>query len=370
MSKHHEYDNSQDFIPAEEVDVPKKVTTNTNNKSKEYIPIEDAPEVNPIPSTIEAPQENTPILNRDYILPASENDRPSAIFWSILISLVCIIILMIFRSSIVWFQRLSTIGVGLSIFYTASLLTLLISLSVFVFRIFRDYMLADDGSELAMVGATLNVHSEQKIVVEYAQKIAAKYKDHRLETVRNGAQALNARMQFTINKSDILEEIRKGILVHIDEEVEKLISNTAQQTLWGTAISPVVSVDMAIVTWRTIGMVRDIAALYGYRPGFTGSLRLLSRILSTIAFTGISDLAVGTASNLIGNALLTRLSATLTHAFGVGILTIRIGIAASVNCRPLPFQKGELSNYFTLLYNGIKNILMLNFTKEESPSIN
>jgi putative membrane protein len=230
---------------------------------------------------------------------------------------------------------------------------------------FRDYIQADDGSELAMIGAQLDIHSDLNTILDYANNIITKYEDHQLEAVRDGIHSLRSRMQKTIDKGDILEEIRKGIFIHIDKEAEKLISKTAQQTFWGTAISPVAVVDMAIVAWRTMAMIRDIAALYGYRPGFLGSLRLFSRIFSTIAFAGISEIAVNAGSNLLGNTLLSRLSITLAHALGVGMLTIRVGMAACINCRPLPFQRGELHNHLNLLFRGIKNVLTANFVKEE-----
>ncbi len=345
---------------------PEKDKPATKDSSPEYIKVDEyrIKITNPIePPSTEIMEED--IAKPDFILPAPDNTPLSVLSWSLIISLSCLVLLMLLKNSLDWYQRLEHLGAGIGIFYLVCLVTLLSSLGIAIYRMLRDYIHADDGSELAMIGARLNIDSDLKTVLDYANSIITKYEEHQLEVVRSGVQALQNRMQLTRDKGDLLEEIRKGIFAHIDKEVEKLIGKSAQQTLWGTAISPVAVVDMAIVAWRTMAMIRDIAALYGYRPGFLGSLRLFSRILSTIAFAGISEIAVNAGANLFGNALLSRLSVTLAHALGVGLLTVRIGIAASINCRPLPFQKGELAGHISLLFKGINNVLTTNFFKED-----
>ena len=68
--------------------------------------------------------------------------------------------------------------------------------------------------------------------------------------------------------------------------------------------------------------------------------------------------------NLLGHTLLSRLSVTFANALAVGMLTVRVEIAACINCRPLPFQKGELNNQANLLFKGIKDMLSVIFRKK------
>ena len=364
MNNHVQQDATPEFIPVRQQTEKEKLIS--MDFSPECIPLDEKRikiTESVVPTDTEIREED--IAKPDFILPAPENKPLSILSWSLIISLSCLVLLMILRNSLDWYQSLTHIGIGIGIFYLVCLIMLLSSLGIGIYRMLRDYIHADDGSELAMIGAKLNIYSDLNTVLNYANSITTKYEEHQLEAVRNGVQNLRTRMQVTIDKGDILEEIRKGIFVHIDKEVERLISKSAQQTLWGTAISPVAAVDMAIVAWRTMAMIRDIAALYGYRPGFLGSLRLFSRILSTIAFAGISEITANVGANLFGNALLSRLSVTLAHALGVGLLTVRLGIAASINCRPLPFQKGELAGHISLLFKGVNNILTTNFFKED-----
>ena len=359
------HDTIPEFIPVQvklhkETPIPEDV-------SQEYIPVDDKRIQTTIPVELpkaETSTEDTPIVNPQYFLPAADKQRLSLLFWSVSISLVSIIMLILLKNSLDVYQSLTHFGIVVGWFYLICIITLASSVGIVIFRMFQDYIRVDDGSELARIGATLNSDSDRNTVLDYAKSIIKKYEEHQLEAVREGVQAFRSRMQVTIDKCDLLEEIRKGIFMHIDQEAERLISKTAQQTLWGTAISPVAVVDMAIVAWRTIVMVRDIANLYGYRPGLLGSLRLFSRILSTVAFAGFSDLVVDAGSNLLGHTLLSRLSVTFANALAVGMLTVRVGIAACINCRPLPFQKGELNNQANLLFKGIKDMLSVIFRKK------
>jgi putative membrane protein len=88
-------------------------------------------------------------------------------------------------------------------------------------------------------------------------------------------------------------------------------------------------------------MLRRLAAIYGGRPGFLGSLRLARLVLSHLALTGTVALGDDVIQQLIGHGLTARLSARLGEGVINGAFTGRIGIAAIDLCRPLPYIEAE-----------------------------
>ena len=84
-------------------------------------------------------------------------------------------------------------------------------------------------------------------------------------------------------------------------------------------------------------MMRELATLYGGRPGTLGTIRLAKMVAGHLAVTGGLALSDGVISAVIGKGLIGRLSARFGEGAVNGILTARIGLAAMDLCRPLPF---------------------------------
>ncbi|MCX7001946.1 MAG: YcjF family protein, partial [bacterium] len=159
---------------------------------------------------------------------------------------------------------------------------------------------------------------------------------------------LRERMRVTEMGSDMLAELRAGVLVQLDAKVEEIIKTTALQTALGTAISPVAFVDAALVMWRNVAMVRRIAEVYGNRPNVAGTWRLMGSVMATVAFAGVADLAADALHQIIGGGLAGRLSGAVAQGLSTGFLTVRVGMATRIVCRPLPLDENEAKNSFRL----------------------
>jgi len=195
------HDTIPEFIPVQvklhkETPIPEDV-------SQEYIPVDDKRIQTTIP--VELPKtdtstEDTPIVNPQYFLPAADKQRLSLLFWSVSISLLCIVMLILLKNSLDVYQSLTHFGMWVGWFYLICIVTLVSSVGIVIFRMFQDYIRVDDGSELARIGATLNSDSDRNTVLEYANSIIKKYEEHHLEAVREGVQAFLSRKQVTIDK--------------------------------------------------------------------------------------------------------------------------------------------------------------------------
>jgi putative membrane protein len=115
-------------------------------------------------------------------------------------------------------------------------------------------------------------------------------------------------------------------------------------------------IDLAFVVFESFRLARNLADLYGARPGFFGFLRLIGAILSHLAVTGGLVLTDGVMEQLIGQGLAAKLSARLGEGVLNGLMTVRVGIAAIKLVRPLPFstQKSPIVTDFAAdLANGV-----------------
>jgi putative membrane protein len=129
----------------------------------------------------------------------------------------------------------------------------------------------------------------------------------------------------------------RALLTAKDKAARQAISQAAQRVSVVTALSPRAIVDVVFVLVQSIGLIRRISALYGGRASGFGLLRLSARVVSHLAVTGGMAVADSFLSQIVGAGLAARLSAKLGEGVLNGVLTARVGIAATLLCRPLPF---------------------------------
>jgi putative membrane protein len=154
--------------------------------------------------------------------------------------------------------------------------------------------------------------------------------------------------RFHRQTSDALsdgEQVRlfaRTVLAPLDRQGRRLVIRGARDIGALTALSPLGILDGLIVLWRTLSMLRDVARLYGVRPGAAASIRLLRRTLAHVLAAGVGELLSDAAIEAAGASLLSVLSARAGQGAVHGLLAARLGLAALQICRPLPFLEGEL----------------------------
>lgn len=141
--------------------------------------------------------------------------------------------------------------------------------------------------------------------------------------------------------AEIVRLIDRGLLSPLDRAAYQLVLRAARDTAVATALSPAAVLDLAVVLWRNLKLVREVAALYGARPGYLGSLKLLRRMLANIAVAGVAESAHHVAVEALGGSLVAAVSTRMGQGVINGLLTARVGITAMHLCRPIAFTPDE-----------------------------
>ncbi len=137
--------------------------------------------------------------------------------------------------------------------------------------------------------------------------------------------------------SEVVRLIDREVLASLDRRAYQTVLRAARDTAVVTALSPAAVVDLGVVLWRNLTLVRTIAGLYGARPGYVGSLRLLRRMLANLAVAGVTESAHHVAVEALGGSLIAAISTRVGQGVINGLLTARVGLTAMHLCRPVPF---------------------------------
>lgn len=149
--------------------------------------------------------------------------------------------------------------------------------------------------------------------------------------------ALQAHAGEIIDGADLIRLAERELMSPLDIEARRLVSVAAQRVSVVTAISPRALVDMLFVFAAAIRLVRQLAKLYGGRPGALGMITLLRHVISHLAITGGMAASDSIIQQALGHGIAAKLSQRLGEGILNGLLTARLGLAAIDVTRPLPF---------------------------------
>lgn len=174
--------------------------------------------------------------------------------------------------------------------------------------------------------------SESRAVLADLLKLA--HDNPRLARARS---ALQAHAGEIIDGADLIRLAERELMSPLDMEARRLVSVAAQRVSVVTAISPRALVDMLFVAAAAIRLVRQLAKLYGGRPGTLGMIALLRQVVGHLAITGGMAASDSMIQQMLGHGIAAKLSQRLGEGILNGLLTARLGLAAIDVTRPLPF---------------------------------
>jgi putative membrane protein len=174
--------------------------------------------------------------------------------------------------------------------------------------------------------------SESRAVVRDLLKIA-----HQNPHLARARAALQGHADDIIDGADMIRLAERELMTPLDSEARRLVSLAARRVSIVTAVSPRALIDVAFVFAASLRLIRQLARLYGGRPGTLGMIQLMRHVVSHVAITGGMAASDSLVQQMLGHGLAAKLSQRLGEGVLNGLLTARLGLAAIDVTRPLPF---------------------------------
>jgi putative membrane protein len=282
--------------------------------------------------TPESDASQLPVAIEPAIVPAAPRFRWGTLFWGALGGLVLLAAgLGVTQLIEDLFARGTALGVlGSALTFAATLSFLVIA--------------AREAASLMRLGAIEDLHrraasviasddrNQSRAVLRDLLKIA-----HQNPHLARARATLSHHAGDIIDGADMIRLAERELMSPLDQQARLLISAAAQRVSLVTAISPRALFDVAFVLAASLRLIRQLARLYGGRPGTLGMIRLMRHVLAHLAITGGMAASDSVIQQILGHGLTAKLSQRLGEGFLNGLLTARLGLAAIDVTRPLPF---------------------------------
>ena|GEM_PF-1728070 len=282
---------------------------------------------------------------------------------AIFIALVIAIFFIAVADAVETIERLmETVSIG-GVIYLMALMILLTVLLVNTVSIFRQMKALKSVQKMKEGFHAQKEHPTEKIVpLTYA--LFEHYRHSSDPTLLGKIDEIRNKMQDSQVYAEIYHDLNHQLLPIIDQKVQKRIQHASVQIALTTAISPVPVIDMVLIIYQSVKLTKEIAELYGYRPGFLMTMRLLKQGAMHVLFAGVSELAIDFANDVTSTSFITKLSQSAGQGVANGILLARLGYGVMVACRPIEVNV-QRESFFKTVVTAIVNRLRVGEKKQE-----
>jgi putative membrane protein len=161
--------------------------------------------------------------------------------------------------------------------------------------------------------------------------------EHQNPQLARARATLQGHSDDIIDGADLIRLAERELMTPLDQEARRLVSSAAQRVSLVTAVSPRALIDVLFVFAASLRLIRQLARLYGGRPGALGMIALMRHVIAHVAITGGMAASDGLIQQVLGHGIAAKLSQRLGEGVLNGLLTARLGLAAIDVTRPLPF---------------------------------
>ncbi|MBU2879846.1 YcjF family protein [Aliiglaciecola lipolytica] len=137
--------------------------------------------------------------------------------------------------------------------------------------------------------------------------------------------------------SEVLQLFDQKVLQKVDPKALACVTKHASASAAMIAVSPFALLDMAVVLWRNLVMLKQVSQCYGIQLGYWGRISLVKRVFKSMLIAGAAEIISDAGNYALGAGVTGKLSSRVAQGLGAGVLTTRIGIKAMHACRPLPW---------------------------------
>lgn len=165
-----------------------------------------------------------------------------------------------------------------------------------------------------------------KVAITHWLEQLTKHHQHS-ETARAYHQTFWQTVQAHHTGEERLELYQRIVSQPLKQAAEALIQPAMLQGAGISLLSPNNLIHSLILLWRSAKLVRDIASVYGIRPGFFGSLKLLKIAIENMVIQQGVDLLVDAGMQKVSQGVLGKVVEKGSEATTTGLLLRRLGKA-------------------------------------------
>jgi putative membrane protein len=227
---------------------------------------------------------------------------------------------------------LGTLFLSLILIITGTALTL-------SWRAYKNIQQLSTVSKLQTEGHQLIESEDYGRAIPYLNKIAQFYVDK--PNFKNRLERFYLTLNDSHHDREVCSLFSHQLMKDIDQQAYNIVTQRSKEIALMTAISQIAFLDTILTLWRDVRMIRDIAILYGGKPGFLATMSLIIGVLQDLIYADVSEMAADSVAEILGGSMLSFMSAQAAQGVGSGIITARLGLQAMQKCRPLPFLEEE-----------------------------